>query len=102
VQSRIPGGWLPNPNDPDHGRVDTHRVGYTLGQAVATLLNVPLTTPAARDYENTFYDGLPLENYFGDILDASWLIHRSVKAYASPLFANSLESIEANVPYVLG
>jgi hypothetical protein len=101
VQSRIPGGWLPNPGDPDYGGVDTHRVGYTLGQAVAMLLNVPLTTQAARDYESTFYEGLPLEKYFGEILDASWLIHRNVAAYASPLFANSLQTIEANLPYIL-
>jgi hypothetical protein len=102
VQSRIPGGWLPNPGSPDFASVDNHRAGHTLGLAVATLLNVPLSAQAARSYEKSFYDGLSLERYFGDILDASWLIHRKVEAYSTPLFAHSLEYIEASLPYILG
>jgi hypothetical protein len=101
VQSRIPGSWFPSPGDPAFSTVDAHRVGYTLGQATAALLNVPLSAQAARDFESHFYDGLALENYFRDILDASWLIHQNVDAYRTPLFAHSLESIETNLPYIL-
>jgi hypothetical protein len=101
VQSRIPGTWLPNPDDPSYSAVDVARAGYTLGQAIATLLNIPLATQAAHEYENRFYEGLHLERYFRDILDAAWLIHKNVTAYSDPLFANSLQCVEANLPYIL-
>ncbi|MCC6458569.1 MAG: phosphotransferase [Caldilineaceae bacterium] len=101
VQSHIPGGWISSPGDPDFDAVETQRAGHTLGQATATLLNVPLTPQAARDFESRFYDGLLLERYFRDILDASWQIHQKVDVYRDPLFARSLESIEANLPYIL-
>jgi hypothetical protein len=102
VQSRIPGGWLPNPRDTDYDIVDGDRAGYTLGRATATLLNVPLSAQAASDYESRFYDGLRLEQYVGDILEASWLIHKKIEAYSSSLFAQSLESIRDNLAYILG
>ena len=101
VQSRMPGSWLPNPNDPNFDNIDADRAGYTLGQAVAKLLAVPLSPQAARDYEQHFYDGLTLENYLGNILSASWQIHHNVDAYSNPLFAQSLASIEAALPTLL-
>jgi hypothetical protein len=101
VQSWIPGGWISSPGDQDFDAVEAQRAGHTLGQATATLLNVPLTPQAARDFESRFYDGLRLEKYLRDILDASWRIHENVDIYRDPLFAHSLESIEANLPYIL-
>jgi hypothetical protein len=102
VQSRIPGGWLPNPDNPAYATVDPQRAGHTLGTAAAKLTCVPLSTQGARDFEGCYYDGLVLENYFRNILDASWLIHKNVAAYDTRRFADSLATIEANLPYLLG
>lgn len=101
VQSRIPGGWLPNPDNPAYDRVKPDLAGDSLGNATATFLSVPLSEEEAHNFESRFYEGLTLENYFRTILDASWLIHQRVMAYGSPLFAQSLATIEANLPYIL-
>ena len=101
IQSRIPGGWLPNPDDSSYPTIDRDIAGYSLGEATATLISVPLTPQDANDYESRFYEGLTLENYLRNILEASWLIHQKVTPYRAPLFAESLGTIEANLPYLL-
>ena len=101
VQSHIPGRGLIAPQGSAFATVDTQRVGYTLGQAVAALTSVPLSPQAARAYESTFYDGLPLEQYIGDILAAAQLIHQNVPAYGGSLFAASLASIKSSLDYLL-
>ncbi len=103
VVARIPGAFLPGPEgDTDAFRaIDTTRVGYTLGQATAQLMNVPMNTQAAQDFESRFYDGLRLPEYFQGILQAAWSIHRTVDCYKGSVFAQALECIEENLDYIL-
>jgi hypothetical protein len=101
VQSRIPGGWFSHPANPAFGSVEAQRMGYTLGQATAKLLSVPLSAQAAQTYESRFYDGQPLVEYLREILDASWMIHERVGCYQGAVFGNSLTYIGANLPYIL-
>ena len=101
VQSRIPGNWFSHPANPAFGSFEAQRMGYTLGQATAKLLSMPLSAQAAQEYESRFYEGQPLVDYLREILDASWMIHERVDRYQSPIFASSLKHIEANLPYIL-
>lgn len=101
VESRIPGGWLPMPNTPAYVTTDPQRAGYTLGRAVAALVAVPLSSKAAHDFESNFYDGLTLDEYLRSILDAARLIYQNITAYHTPLFADSIASIQAHLPDML-
>jgi hypothetical protein len=102
IISRIPGGPLPDLGQNEH-KVDTERIGYTLGQATANLVSVPLHPQVAQDFEDRFYAGQQrLTDYINSILQASWAIHQKVACYSGPLFASSLRDIEVNLPYILG
>ena len=101
VQSYVPGRWIIDQNGSAHNNLDANHIGYTLGLATARLLAVPLSPQAAHEFESTFYDGMPLEAYLGDILSASRHIHQNVHAYAGELFGASLNSIELYVGYIL-
>lgn len=92
--------WIPSDRQA-FSEMRGREVCYTLGQAVAKLLSVPLTAEAAQAYESTFYEGLTLEEYLREILEASWLIHERVDAYRGSPFVESLASIEANRDYIL-
>jgi hypothetical protein len=101
VQSRIPGGWLPDPDYPKYSSVDAYQAGYSLGQATAKLLATPLTTEDADNYENRYYEGWNMKNYLRDISEAAALIHAKIPAYRGPLFTESLAAIEATLPYLM-
>ncbi len=94
VITRWPGGE-------DDSMLDPTLVGRTLGQATAKLLRVPLSTKSARAFESRFYDGESLHKYLDDILRAAWSIHRQVACYGDAVFAQSLATIEASLPYIL-
>lgn len=101
VQSYIPGSWLPQPTDAEYAHIDQFQVGYTLGQAVATLTSVTLPTQATQVFEARFYEGMALTQYISEIIDASRHIHHNIEAYSGPIFAQSLANIEANLTYLL-
>lgn len=101
VASWIPGSWIPDPTDETFDAHARAQAGYTLGQATAKLVNVPLLSSVAQEFESRFYDGEVLTAYLQGILQASWAIHRQVTCYSDSLFADSLASIEANLPYLL-
>lgn len=101
VQSYIPGNSFPAPTSPEYAAVAPFQAGYTLGQAVAILTSVPLSTEAANEFETRFYEGLSLEQYINEIMEASWQIHHHVEAYSGPMFAQSLATIQASHTHLL-
>jgi hypothetical protein len=102
VLSWIPGGWLPEPAATPLDATARAQAGYTLGQATAKLVQVPPSAATAHAFESRFYQGQILTDYIQGILQASWAIHRRVACYGDPIFADSLTTIEANLPTLLG
>ncbi|MFN8493386.1 MAG: aminoglycoside phosphotransferase family protein [Caldilineaceae bacterium] len=101
VMSRIPGSWLPDLAEKNLAASERTQAGRTLGQATAKLTSVPLPAAVAQDFESRFYEGQGLIDYLQSILHASWAIHQRVACYRDEIFAQSLASIEANLPYIL-
>lgn len=102
VISHIPGDWLPDARETTVADADRALAGRTLGQTVAKLMTTPLSATAAHTFESRFYDGESLTTYLQNILQASWAIHRQIDCYHAPIFGQSLATIEANLPYILG
>ncbi|MEZ4868860.1 MAG: phosphotransferase [Caldilineaceae bacterium] len=103
VMTRLPGAFLPNAETAreEFSKLDATQIGYTLGQATATLLRVPLTASTAQEFERRFYDGETLTTYLGDILAASHAIHQRVAYYRGATFGRSLAHIETHLAYIL-
>lgn len=103
VVSHIEGNFLHGPevDEAAFQAIDRQTMGYTLGQATAKLVNTPLSTEAAADFESRFYNGETLPAYFQNILQASKEIHRRVACYQDEIFAHSLATIEASLPTLL-
>jgi len=101
VVSWIPGSWISAPTDAAFDANARAQAGHSLGGAAAKLVSVPLSAAVAQEFERRFYDGEVLTAYLQGILQASWAIQRQVACYHDPIFANSLASIEANLPIIL-
>lgn len=101
IQSYIPGGWTPRPGEIEFATFNAAYAGYSLGNATATLLGAPFSTSDAQFYEQSFYDGQTLADYFQTIITAAWQVQRTVPAYGDDLFSDSLREIEAALPNIM-
>ena len=78
--------------------VDAEVIGDALGEAIARLFTVPLSSCEKASFESRFYGGTSLDAYVTEISLASRQIHERVTEYASEMFDRSLSFLEAQIP----